>query len=390
MSSFVGRVRRAVFAGAAALAVVSAMAAPAAADIAAYNAAMQRGDMPAAWSAAKEVWATWDRTKPVTPIIAREFGFAALMSGDLDEAVKLAEVAVKQGASKETPDAEPWIAGVLLKAAEFRKDSTPARRTALRKALAARQEHPGYDLISIIGWQWVTAADWGAREWRDAEADAASAISLMQRGGGEWNDRIADAEVMGGAAAFMARRNLHNRAKNEAYDIMADAHDRIVDLIETEQSPAMLKTLWKAKWMSEAWAIAIEAYINSVYEQVGSKVDTSLKARPLRRPGRAEVAPAGELPLCEGELTGPRLLYPGSKEYSGMTGSVIARLSTDETGKVVDVSELASVPAQEFFEPLAKQLSNMRWQPAGSTEGCTLKSNDYVFKVRFYVGGSGN
>jgi hypothetical protein len=390
MSTVIARARHVVAAAVLAFAVCAGSAAPAVADVAAYNAAMQKGDMRAAWQAAKEVWATWDRTKPSTPIIAREFAFAALMSGEAGEAAKLAEVAVKLGATKATPDPEPWVAKVLLRTAEFREKPTPARREALRNALSARQSETGHDLISMVGWQWLVSADWSAREWRDTETDTAMAIALMKRGQGEWNDRIAEAEVMGAAAAFLARRNSSNNVKNKSYDIMADAHDRIVDMIEVEQSQAMLKTLWKAKWLSDAWATAIEAYINSIYEQVGSHVDSSLKARPLKTVMRSEIAMDRVAAVCPGTMTGPRLRYPGSKEYSGMTGAVIVRLATDETGKVAKVTELASVPTGEFSEPVARQLAEWQWSPSGAIDNCTLKNENLVYKVIFRIAGSGN
>lgn len=389
MSAGVAWVRRVAACGALVLALLAGGTQPAAADAAAYNAAMQRGDMVAAWKAAQEVWATWDRTKPATPAIAREFGFAALMAGDVDNAVELASVAVKQGATKATPDEEPWIALVLLRAAEFRQKGTPQRREALREALTARAAKPDYDTISAMGWETLLVGGWSARDWRGVEADAAMAVSFMKQAGSEWAGRVADAEVFGGAAAFFARRNLAERQRNLAYDIMADTHDRITYMIDTETSPAALKRLWKAKWQAQAWTMAIHGYLDSVYEQVGSLVDRTVEGRALRNPVHGEILEsAAATPMCEGEWKGPKLVFPEMQAFHGMIGSVIVRLGTDETGKVVKVAELASVPAGDFSRAVAKQVIEWRREPTGSTEGCTLAGDNAIYSVLFLIGGS--
>ncbi|MET0568655.1 MAG: hypothetical protein ABWZ74_06215, partial [Hyphomicrobiaceae bacterium] len=51
------------------------------ADIKAYNAAVQRGDIAAAATEAEAVWQTLDKTKPNTVVIARDFAFTAMRAG---------------------------------------------------------------------------------------------------------------------------------------------------------------------------------------------------------------------------------------------------------------------------------------------------------------------
>jgi hypothetical protein len=73
-----------------------------------------------------------------------------------------------------------------------------------------------------------------------------------------------------------------------------------------------------------------------------------------------------------------------------MAGSVIVRLSTDDTGKVVQVTELASVPVGEFSKAVAKQVTSWRLEPTGSTDGCTLKDDEIIYRAMFFIGGSAN
>src|SRR5262245_40175476 len=99
--------------GLAALAVTAILAAPAFADIKAYNAAVKAGDYKTAAAEAEAIWKTWDKTSADTALMAREFGFSALVSGRNDLAQSFGNFLVQQGKTLPTPDDQPATSAVL-------------------------------------------------------------------------------------------------------------------------------------------------------------------------------------------------------------------------------------------------------------------------------------
>ena len=95
-------------------------AAPAFADIKAYNAAVKAGDYKAAAAEAKSVWATFDKTSPDTAGVAREFGFSSYVAGDYAAAHDFGQFLKDNGSTLPTPDDQPTVSAVLLAAAKGR------------------------------------------------------------------------------------------------------------------------------------------------------------------------------------------------------------------------------------------------------------------------------
>jgi hypothetical protein len=93
--------------------------APAFADVKAYNAAVKAGDYKTAAAEAETIWQTWDKQSPDTALMAREFGFAALVSGRNDLAQTFGAFLVQQGKLLHTPDDQPATSAVLKAVADF-------------------------------------------------------------------------------------------------------------------------------------------------------------------------------------------------------------------------------------------------------------------------------
>ncbi len=365
-----------------------ASAAPAIADIAGYNAAIRKGDAKAASEAAVEVWAGWDRSSPDTALMAREFGFAALAAGLNERAAEFGGFLVREGASLKTPDDQPATSLVLLRAAELRLKTSDKTRDTLRQALFARNAAPGVDMTSVLAWELLYMSDWTASTWEESSKAATAAAEYLQRAGDVHAGRVSNAEVQAAAAAFMAGRVRQTNSRNDHYTRMADAHDRVIDRIDASTTPAARRTHWDAKWQAEAWAIAIESYLTSTYAQTGSLLNNKLQPRELKEPGAGQNPGSGTPEsFCSGDLKGPKITYPASKTYSGMVGSVIMRVTTDNTGKVTSVTELASIPSRGFAEGVRKSLSASRYvADSSAAAGCTLQNDDLVYRVMFYLG----
>ncbi|CAN0452182.1 unnamed protein product, partial [Phaeothamnion confervicola] len=233
-------------------------------------------------------------------------------------------------------------------------------------------------------------ADWSKAEWGQVEKDGTAAAQYYKRQPALLN-RQRDAEVLGAAAKFLANRSRITKSRNEYYAAIADVHDAIVGDINAAAAPGMRSQLYEAKWKAEAWALAIESYLSSSYTQIGSNISTELEPRALKQPSIApfpEDADTRQLPRCAGKFEGRKLVYPGSKEYQGMVGSVVAHMETDASGKVTKAEVLAAVPLESFSAQVVDTLKTWTFKPeAGAdTSTCRLNSRNHVFKVIFGMG----
>ncbi len=360
------------------------------ADIKAFNAAVTSGDYRTAAGEAEEIWKTWDASDSQTAVLAREFGFAALVAGRNDLARQFGEFLVQKGATLPTPDDQPAISAVLFRIADFKLKKGEAERRALREALFARNAAVGADMTSVLSWEAIYVADWNAGDWESVETDTSGAAEFMRRSP-SLLPRRREAEIVSAAASFLRGRGRVTKGRNDFYDAVADIHDAIVSDINAATTPAMRNQLFKSKWKAEAWAIAIESYLSSSYTQIGSNISAALKARPLMQPQFAQFPedPATtQQPLCEGKFEGPKLVYPSSKEYRGLVGSVIARLETSADGKVVNAEVLAAVPLETFSDQVVRTLNSWTFKPEKgvNTSSCRLNSRNRIFKVMFRMG----
>ena len=374
----------------AALVLAIAAATPAFADIKAYNAAVKAGDYKTAAAEAETIWQTWNKSDPDTALMAREFGFAALVSGRNELAQTFGKFLVEQGKTLPKPDDQPGASAVLKAIADFKvsKQGEP-ERAALRDALFARNAAPNVDMTSVLSWQALYTADWNRFDFDNVIKDAAGAVELLKRQPASLIARQREAEVLSTAADFIQGRSRQTPMTRAAvYNAMADLHDAIVADLNAAASPAMRSQLWTIKWKAEAWTGAIESYMNSSHTQIGSVISTALKPRDLARPDFAPVAedPAvAAVPVCDGKFDGNTIKYPESKAFDGMVGSVIIRLETGADGKVTGSEVLSAVPLEGFGDRVTEAVKDWRYK-AKNTSGCRLNSRNHVFHVQFVIG----
>jgi TonB family protein len=371
--------------------MAAACMAPAAfADLKAFNAAVRAGDYKQAAAEAEATWKAWDTADPQTALLAREFGFAALVSGRYDLARQFGEFLVQKGATLPTPDDQPAVSAVLFRVADFKLKSRDEERQALREALNSRNAAAGVDMTSVLSWEALYVGDWNAGDWTNAQADSAAAAEFMKRQSALL-PRRRDAEIVKAAASFLHGRSRITKGRNDYYDAMADVHDAIVADINAATTPGARDPLFEAKWKAEAWTLAISSYLESFYTQVGSNISTALEPRPIQQPRFAQHpddAAAGQQPLCEGKFEGRKLVYPPSRAYQGLVGAVIARLETDASGKVTNTEVLAAVPLKTFSDQVVRTMSTWTYKPAKgvNTSSCRLNSRNRIFRVTFHMG----
>ncbi|MET0568656.1 MAG: TonB family protein [Hyphomicrobiaceae bacterium] len=366
------------------------LACPAFADIKAYNAAVKAGDYKTAAAEAETIWKTWNMADEQTAIIAREFGYASLVAGRYELAKQFGQFLAEKGATLSKPDDQPLTSAVLLRIADFGLVSgAEPQRGALREALLARNAAPGTDMTSVLSWQALYAAAWNKGDWTAVTADVGAAAEFMKRQPA-LIARQREAEVLAAAASFIQNRAKRTSSRNEAYDVMADVHDAISGDINTATNAGIRTQLWRSKWQAEAWAAAIESYLDASYAQIGSNISTSLKPRPLVQPASSQFPPvASPLPRCEGDFEGRKLTYPESKAYSGLVGSVIVNIQVSEDGKVTKADILAAIPSDEFGNRVVDTVRTWTYKPArGMKPGqtCRLNTNAHVYKVNFTIG----
>jgi TonB family protein len=366
------------------------VSAPAFADIKAFNAAVTSGDYKTAASEAEVIWKTWDASDSQTAVVAREFGFAALVAGRNELGREFGQFLVDKGATLTTPDTEPWVSAVLLRVTDYRIKRGEAELKALRDALVTRSASPGLDMTSVLAWETLYLADSAKSDLVNIEKDAAAAAAFMSRVPALLV-RQRSAELHAASAAFIAGRNRVTKGKNSYYDAMADLHDRIVADITNAQSPNQQALLWPLKWRAEAWALAMQAYLGSTYSQIGSNISTDLQARRLVRPSFAqypEDPESANQPLCEGSFSGRRMTYPSSKAYRGLVGSVIARMETAPNGKVTKVEVLAAIPVDGFDDKVVETLGTWTYKADKNAKqgGCRLNSRNLIYRVTFNIG----
>ena len=360
------------------------------ADLKAFNEAVRAGDFKTAASEAELTWKTWDTSDEQTALLAREFGFAALVSGRYDLARQFGEFLVQKGATLPTPDDLPAVSAVFFRVADLKLKDGGAERQALREALNARNAASGLDMTSVLSWEALYIADWNAGDLENAEADSSEAAEFFKRQS-TLVHRQREAEIVKAAASFLRGRSRITKGRNDFHDAIADVHDAIVSDINAATLPNARDALFEAKWKAEAWALAIASYLDSSYTQIGSSISTAREPRRLLQPQFAqhpEDPAVAQQPLCEGKFDGRKLVYPSNKQYQGLVGSVIARMETDASGKVIHTEVLAAVPLKSFSDQVVRTMNTWSYKPAKGvdTSSCRLNSHNHTFRVIFRIG----
>jgi hypothetical protein len=373
--------RKTAFAGAIAafLGLVIVAAAPALADMKAFNAAVKVGDYKTAATAAKSAWATWNKSDPDTAVVAREFGFAAYISGDYASAREYGQFLRDHGPTLVKPDDQPIISRVLLSAAEYRLAANAQTRQGLLDALKAREAAKGIDMQSIVAAEALYRSDWSTGNWSGAVDSGGIANRLINRAGDSLAHRALQAKSVAATAGFMGGRD------QDDYEKIVETHNEVVDALnKTRTQPR--EDMVALKFKMEAWAISVESYFGST-QQTGTLFATDVKPLPLKQPefslfDDTLIAPD----TCMGDINEKAIRYPESAGFRGMVGTVIMKYDTDAHGRLSNTEVLASVPVAQFADAVLSAVPRLVIsRNKKDTQTCTLAAKGRITRISFYI-----
>lgn len=362
--------------------VVLLTSASAQADIKSFNAAMKARDFKTAAAEASSTWPTLDKSRDDIAIIAREFGFAALMAGDFAAARTFGNAAVSSSAALgESP--EMRIASDLLRDVAAHKLSPSAStRDQLHRSLQARAAHEGLDLITYFAADIATAYDFQRGAWKEAEASANLAKELSEQGGDPYRVQAFRFDLFANVAEYLRTREVN------VYGELGALRDRTIAEINAAASDSDAQPFAQLYWEVHAWRSSIGSHL--------------VARRKMKWPEAPETSPPKSGDRAK-RLLGFRtddddcfsyidmrrdIEYPKSALYKGLIGVVILRVDIDAQGAASNPEIVTAVPDKYFGNAVLKSVDNIRFKPGDKwSEGCSLQQTGRVITFQFTVGG---
>jgi TonB family protein len=355
------------------------LAAPAFADIKSFNVAMKAKDYAKAAAEAAATWPTLDKSREDLAVIAREFGFAAYLSGDFAAARMFGEAAVLSGAAEE---AELRLGSeTLFRLAEHKLAPSEATRDKVYAALSTRATLPSVDLVSYFAADTITAYDFLRGDWKDAIASASTGSTLSANGGALYLVQHYRFDLFGAVARYMVDK------QRPAYDELGKLKVRIVDSINAAATDDDADPLTSLYWDTHAWHTSLGTHLSGrrkLDESPGSWTHESRMRSAGDRAVRLLDLGAEDKP-CQVKVDVRRpLQYPSSALYKGLLGTVILRVDLDAEGKALNPEILGAVPDKVFGDAVLKGLKDLRHLP-GEKWGsdCRLERTGRVITFTF-------
>lgn len=356
-------------------------AAPAHADIRAFNAAVQAGDYRGALAEADATWGTLDQT--TAAIAAREFAWVAMLAGDPGRALPYTRFLVEQGASLQTPDKSPEVSRVLHAWASMAAANSPGARTALLTALQARSIIPGRDLISPRAAQALHSLAWAAGDWPQAEAAAHLATRFLDDLGAGQSPAHFEAVRTQAMAAYMRSSAL------DAYTTLYDNADALHKLIATTPVGFIRDRLASEYYGALAWGDAIYGGLSAAKQrQMPDRRGTVGAGLPamvdLLYPAPGDPA----LPRCR--ITLAKTASPGFpfvSRFKDFAGQVTYALEVRPDGAFANPRLLAASPSQDFVDATQAVMTSWRWKlDSAQTAASCRMPQVHVLTFSFAIG----
>ena len=373
-------IKRAVTSVFAAFIAALLIIAPASADIKSFNAAVTAGNYKQAAIEAKAVWAGWDRQRPDTALIAREFGYVSYVAGDYAAARDFGQFLKDSGATLATPDDQPITSSVLLAVANFRLKQDDKTRTELLNALKQRQALPAVERLTVLAAEALYSADWRSGSYGNTVESADIATALLARGGAALTVRSLQARSFGAISNFMSGRHPSD------FTLIADVHDAVVDALDAATNQTDRTQLRELKFTLQAWALSVQAYFAAA-ETIGTNIPKRVSDRELKVPAHAlfpESTPRDQ--ICTTTFDKGRIKYPNSAVYRGLIGTVILKIDVDHEGRITNPSVLASVPSAGFADDVLKAIGTAKFtRDKDAKPGCMMFTPSRVFTIVFQI-----
>ena len=362
-----------------ALAAAILLSAPASADIKSFNAAMQAGNFKLAASEAASTWPTLDKTRDDLAIIAREFGFAAYMSGDFAAARTFATEALKESGDTPLVAASRVQSAVLLRAAEHRSGATDQTRDALVQALQARATLPGLDGISFLAAQAAVNYDFGKARWAPAHESSGVAKTLTEAGGPAYRVPALRFEMVQAAASHVLSDGPAGR------DRLSALLETVTTEINAAASDAAAQSLVALYWEVSAWATATSDDRRGRVSMGNKPPAVAAPAGAVEEVTRAmRLLATDPIPACKVRPDFDQLpRMPEFKADNKFNGVILVRVDIDDKGAMTNVKALASAPDPALGPALVAYFAKARrnfivpgepWGPS-----CSVARVGYTF-----------
>ncbi len=353
----------------------------------AYTAALQRGDLAAAETAAAQAYqlsVARDGDGGRTAVLALNLATTRLLRGNANGAREPAALAERLST---TPDAgvDPLAAKLVLGRAELGSRETSASLGAtgarrLREALAAadtRTDLSGeiYPAATALAAWYFAEGDFGDSKdaWRIAERTADSSNSDPELARAYTGIGIAAAIVMDTAGRRM--RGAEVTEASLAINAALRGYERRVSV----GSPnAPLNPLQSAYAQALAWRAALIARLRSEDIEIPDAISNN-------RTYEIGASPDGRQSCQMDFAQQPSIRFPDRMAHRAGVGSVIIHVRTDESGAVVHRQVVAAV-GQGFVDSIDQINSDWRMvRRSGSPDNCRL-SRSWFASVVFMIG----
>jgi TonB family protein len=360
------------------------LAAPAGADITAFNNAVSAGDYKTAAAAAKATWPTLDKSRPDIGLIAREFGFAALAAEDNQAAIDFAAFAA--ASAGETAEALDVRQGgrVIQRTAELKARPGIGAHKALADAMAAVPIAHGLDPIMGRGVGALVGYDLHAGTWRDLQKDA------------EMGEQLADASPSAKLPAGLAALRNYQLIEHIGAFLEHDRQDAVLvkftalldtlaDDINAAPTEADASRFAPIYWQARAWTEAISVH----FDKSLAPISEAEKA-PRYETERISHLLGVEAPeeACRPVLEmSPLPVYPPFAIYRRLVGDVVVKVDVDAAGATSNARLLASTPDPAFGEAVMKAIGHLRFKPSDKwdTGKCTLAKKGLPVSFPFII-----
>lgn len=348
------------------------LAAPAFADLKSFNAAAKAGDYKAAAAAAAEMWPTLDKAAPDIAVVAREFGWVAMLADDPRAAQVYSGFLVDTPPATAPAEYVHVVARVLHAWADFTAAPTRETRYSLAALLAERASVHATDLISLRAAQALFQDDWSRGRWKEAAADGLTGATLLR----DYGKTLADAGFrfeMGAIAATFA-----DRPRAEAANQMRALSERVLaDALETAD-PALKDRLTRIYFNVNAWAQVAERMMQQQDRRFQpTKSDIARRAQKLLTPAPGDPA----LPECaitrEASTRTPR--YPSGPLFNGWPGFATYRLTVAADGRFSEIRLMGAAPHSDFGAAVDKVIEDWRWTFRDSVRPPQCRMPEYYY-----------
>jgi hypothetical protein len=354
-------------------ATVLALSPAARADLKAYNAAVTRGDFPAAANEIATTWAGLNKSRKDIFVIGREFGWTAMLAG---KPLLARDVVGSLSGSGVTDDA-PELTAVLLAWANFRINAEAANRNKLFDALRARIQKPQADLISVRASQELFLNEWN----RDAMNSAAEAASLAYKVVAELGPDMLDVQYE--MRRFEAVARFVGKPDPTDFVVITALADEIEAKLKAETNQEKRKRLTTELANTLSWR-GVE---QQVLEARGRRLVDDEPRMSGNEGSTATWFPAGgdqSVPVCRVgvDTRGRTPKYPSPALSKRLPGYAIYAFDTGDKGALKSGRVLGSAPHESFSETIDEIMPAWRWKmsPGPQPPNCRIPE---TFVVHF-------